>query len=59
MARLKIKLDLIAQIFPEADKLPFLPRKKKKALKKKITSQLTSLLKSEYIRIIEELSTKK
>ena len=43
MKKIVVELDVISQIIPEAEILPFLPRKKKKRLKKKISNQLLEL----------------
>jgi hypothetical protein len=56
MAKIKIDLSLITEIFPEASKIPFLPRKRKKALKKKISKQLISLLETDAREIIERVN---
>ena len=54
--KIKVDIDLIAKIFPEANKIPFLPRKKKKALKKKISKQLISLLEIDANEIMERVN---
>jgi hypothetical protein len=41
--RIAIELNLISQFFPEANTIPFLPRKKKKKLKKKIVKDLLEM----------------
>jgi uncharacterized small protein (DUF1192 family) len=54
--KIKVDIGLIAKIFPEANKIPFLPRKKKKALKKKISKQLISLLEIDAKEIMERVN---
>ena len=54
--KIKIELDLVANIFPEANKIPFLPRKRKKALKKKISKQLIALIELDAMEIIERVN---
>ena len=55
MAKIKINLtDKFIEAFPEADKIKVLPRKKKKALKKKFSKMIISLLNEESNRIIKE-----
>ena len=54
--KIKVELDIVAMIFPEANKIPFLPRKKKKALKKKISKQLVSMLEEDAKEIMERVN---
>jgi len=54
--KIKVELDVVAIIFPEARKIPDLPRKKKKALKKKISKQLVSMLESDAKEIMERVN---
>ena len=56
MAKIKVDIDLISMIFPEAKKLEYLPRKKKKALKKRISKRLTDFLSDEAHTIIEKVT---
>jgi len=51
--KVKINLDIVETIFPEAGLIPFLPRKKKKALKKKISKQLVQFMEREARKLIE------
>jgi hypothetical protein len=44
MAKIKIDMDKLCEAYPEAEKLAVLPRKKKKALKKKIANWLMSAM---------------
>lgn len=46
MAKIKVNIDLdiISTIIPEAVSIPVLPRKKKKALKKKISQNIVSVV---------------
>jgi hypothetical protein len=44
MAKIKIDMDKLCEAYPEARKLEVLPRKKKKALKKKISNWLISVM---------------
>jgi len=64
MAKIKIDMELLCQVFPEARTLGDLPRKKKKALKKKISRRLVDIALAEaelyiynktYGSLIEEL----
>lgn len=43
--KVKIDLSLVVDLFPEAALIPLLPRKKKKALKKKISNLIVELIK--------------
>jgi hypothetical protein len=43
MKTLRVDLEILSQILPESALIPILPRKKKKALKKKISVQLVDL----------------
>jgi hypothetical protein len=43
MAKVKIEMDLLCKVFPDAIKLEVLPRKKKKALKKVISKYLVDI----------------
>lgn len=43
--RVKIDYTTILSLFPEANRIPYLPRKKKKALKKKISRLVVDLIK--------------
>jgi hypothetical protein len=55
MAKIKINLtDKFIEAFPEAEKIKILPRKKKKALKKKFSKMIICLLNEESNRIIKE-----
>jgi hypothetical protein len=45
MKRIKVDADLLAGVFPEVHILPFLPRKKKKELKKKISETIVFIIK--------------
>lgn len=54
MSKIKIDMDLLCEAFPEAKMLEVLPRKKKKALKKKIARMLISLLTEESHSILEK-----
>lgn len=56
MAKIRIGLDVVAAIFPEANRIPFLPRKKKKALKKKISKQLIAMMELEAKDLIERVN---
>jgi hypothetical protein len=66
MSRITIDLEILFKIFPEAANLNSLPRKKKKALKKKIVRGLIDIALAEaelyvfntsYSDLIEELKT--
>ena len=51
MAKIKINLtDKFIEAFPEAGKIKVLPRKKKKALKKKFSKMIIELLRTQYQR---------
>lgn len=54
MGNIRIDFELLCEAFPEATKIPVLPRKKKKALKKKISKMIIALLSRESARIIRE-----
>ena len=54
--RIKLDFDVIATIFPEARKILILPRKKKKALKKKIGEQLVLMLETDAKEIMERVN---
>lgn len=54
MAKIKIDFYKVCGAFPEAEQIRVLPRKKKKALKKKISKMIISLLNEESNRIIKE-----
>lgn len=54
MAKIKVDLDKLIEAFPEAEGLKFLPRKKKKALKKKIAKMLIAAMTDYANLIIEE-----
>jgi len=55
MAKIKINLtDKFFEAFPESENIKVLPRKKKKALKKKFSKIIISLLNEESNRIIKE-----
>jgi hypothetical protein len=56
MAKIRIDLDKLCEAYPEARKLEVLPRKKKKALKKKIARMLISLLTENAFQIFLENS---
>jgi hypothetical protein len=43
MKTIRVDLEILSQILPESALIPILPRKKKKALKKKISRQLVDL----------------
>lgn len=53
MRKIRLELDSIAGAFPEAALIPHLPRKKKKALKKKISKMLITLLEKDAQQILE------
>lgn len=55
MAKIKVDLDKLILAFPEAEGLKFLPRKKKKALKKKIEKMLIDLLNYESQQIMAQI----
>jgi hypothetical protein len=44
MAKIRFTHEQLTGLFPEVDQVDFLPRKKKKALKKKIVKELKSLI---------------
>ncbi len=46
MAKIKIDMDMLCEVYPEARKLEVLPRKKKKALKKKIEKMIVAAITS-------------
>ena len=54
MGDIRIDFEQLCEAFPEAAKIPVLPRKKKKALKKKIAKMIIALLSKESARIIRE-----
>lgn len=56
MAKIQIDFEQLVAAYPEAAVLPNLPRKKKKALKKKIAKMLIALLEYESQRIFQEYS---
>jgi|LakMenE18May11ns_1017448.scaffolds.fasta_scaffold8331481_1 hypothetical protein len=51
MAKIKIDMDKLCEAYPEAEKLAVLPRKKKKALKKKIANWLMSAMETNAFEI--------
>ncbi len=56
MAKIKINLtDKFIEAFPEAEKIKILPRKKKKALKKKFSKMIICLLSNNNIRVMRNL----
>lgn len=60
MAKIKIDLtDKFIEAFPEAEQIRVLPRKKKKALKKKIGKMLIDLLDYESHQIMAQLLEEK
>lgn len=60
MAKIKIDLtDKFIEVFPEAEQIRVLPRKKKKALKKKIGKMLIDLLDYESHQIMAQLLEEK
>lgn len=54
MPRIKVDFDKLCEAFPEAAQIRVLPRKKKKALKKKISRMLIDLLSYESHRIMAQ-----
>ena len=56
MAKIRIDMDKLCEAYPEAEKLRTLPRKKKKALKKKISKWLISAMTSNAFEIFLENS---
>jgi hypothetical protein len=60
MAKIKINLtDKFIEAFPEAEKIKVLPRKKKKALKKKFSKMIIDLLNYESHEIFSNLLEEK
>lgn len=59
MARLKVDFYKVCGAFPEAEQIRVLPRKKKKALKKKIGKMLIDLLDYESHQIMAQLLEEK
>lgn len=60
MAKIKINLtDKFIEAFPEAEKIKVLPRKKKKALKKKFSKMIIDLLNYESREIFSNLLEEK
>lgn len=59
MARLKVDFYKLCGAFPEAEQIRVLPRKKKKALKKKIGKMLIDLLDYESHQIMAQLLEEK
>lgn len=55
MSRLKVDFYKVCGAFPEAEQIRVLPRKKKKALKKKIGQMLIDLLNYESHQIMAQL----
>jgi hypothetical protein len=56
MAKIRIDMDQLCAAYPEAKKLEVLPRKKKKALKKKISKWLISVMTANAFEIFLENS---
>lgn len=54
MTKVKLHINILSLIYPEARMLPYLPRKKKKKLKKDISNKLSSLLLDEVVKIIND-----
>jgi hypothetical protein len=52
MKRIRVEMSLLCQLFPDAIRLSSLPRKKKKALKKKISRSLMDIALAEAERYI-------
>jgi len=59
MARIKVDFYKVCEAFPEAEQIRVLPRKKKKALKKKIGQMLIDLLDYESHEIFSNLLEEK
>lgn len=59
MARIKVDFYKVCGAFPEAEQIRVLPRKKKKALKKKIGQMLIDLLDYESHQIMSQLIEEK
>ena len=59
MAKIKIDFYKVCGAFPEAEQIRVLPRKKKKALKKKIGQMLIDLLSYESHQIIAQIMEEK
>jgi hypothetical protein len=59
MPKIQIDLKMLEYIFPEASLIPNLPRKKKKAMKIKISKELLVLAMGTAIEIIKEHENKK
>lgn len=56
--KIKIDTDLLLEVYPDAVKLKDLPRKKKKALKKKISKFLISLVVEAELALFKETYVK-
>lgn len=59
MARIKVDFYKVCGAFPEAEQIRVLPRKKKKALKKKIGQMLIDLLDYESHQIMAQIMEEK
>lgn len=59
MARIKVDFYKVCGAFPEAEQIRVLPRKKKKALKKKIGQMLIDLLSYESHQIMAQIMEEK
>jgi hypothetical protein len=54
MKKISINVDILSQLLPYASTFPFLPRKKKKALKKKMAADLLRLAEEYLITQVNE-----